>query len=86
MSDLKSPTLIHLKGWMFLIILLASLAILVIENPNIRSVALLLLIAWSSARFYYYLFYVIEEYIDPEYKFSGVVSAVRYFLSNKRNQ
>jgi len=78
MRDLTSPVLIHLKGWLFLAILVSSIALLLFQLTSWKSVLLLVLVVWSSARFYYYLFYVIEKYIDAEYKFSGVLSALRF--------
>ena len=78
MRDLTSPVLIHLKGWLFLAILIFSIALLLFQLASWESVLLLILVVWSSARFYYYLFYVIENYIDPEFKFSGVLSALRF--------
>lgn len=78
MRDLTSPVLIHLKGWLFLAILIFSIALLLFQFASWESVLLLILVVWSSARFYYYLFYVIENYIDPEFKFSGVLSALRF--------
>jgi len=78
MRDLTSPVLIHLKGWLFLAILVSSIALLLFRLANWESVLLLVLVVWSSARFYYYLFYVIENYVDAEYRFSGVFSALRF--------
>ena len=85
MSDLKKPFLIHLKGWLFFAILCVCSGLLIFENPTIRFVVFLGLIIWSAARFYYYLFYVIEKYVDPDYRFSGLYSALKYLLSKKRN-
>jgi hypothetical protein len=37
--------------------------------------ALLFLVAlWSFCRFYYFALYVIEHYVDPDYRFSGLFS------------
>jgi len=32
---------------------------------------------------YYFCFYVIEKYIDPSYRFDGLISVARYLLSNQ---
>ena len=42
--------------------------------------------AWASARLYYFMFYVIEKYVDGEYKFSGVFSFLKYVLSRRRSR
>jgi len=83
MTDLKHPFLIHLKGFLFLAILVASATLIIIHLPSWRIAALVCITIWASARLYYYLFYVIERYIDPTYKFSGIYSALRYFLGSK---
>jgi len=49
---------------------------LLMQVPNIRTALLIVVVIWSSCRFYYFCFYVIEKYVDPELKFSGIVSMV----------
>ena len=85
MADLKNPRWIYLKGWLFLAILATSVALLLIEYPSWRTAALALLIAWSSARFYYFMFYVIEKYVDPNYRFAGITSFVMYLLRRRQS-
>ena len=80
MRNLTNPVLIHLKGWLFLAILIFSIALLLFRLAGWESVLLLALVVWSSARFYYYLFYVIENYVDAEFRFSGVISALRFMV------
>ena len=84
MGDLKIPKWIYLKGFLFLIILLLTSTWLVLEPKIWRRVLLVLLLIWSSARLYYFMFYVIENYVDEEYKFAGIVSFLQY-LWRKRN-
>jgi hypothetical protein len=36
------------------------------------------------ARAYYFAFYVIQHYVDPGYRFSGLFSFLRYFLRSRR--
>ena len=45
---------------------------------------LLLLVIWSFSRAYYFAFYVIEKYIDPSYRFSGLLSAAKFIVSRRR--
>ncbi len=80
MADLKSSKLIYLKGWLFLLILIISVTLLVANSPRWTTVVLVLLVTWSAARFYYFMFYVIEKYVDGTYKFEGIVSFLRYLL------
>jgi len=83
LSDLKSKKLIHLKGWLFLMLGFISAATLIAECYNYKVVLMLAICVWSFCRFYYYAFYVIEKYVDPGYKFSGLISCVQYII--KRN-
>ena len=80
MRDLGNPKWMYLKAALLLAILFASCALVWLESPTWRTAVLLGLVAWSCARLYYFMFYVIERYIDPSYRFSGVTSALRYLL------
>lgn len=40
----------------------------------------------ASARLYYFMFYVIERYVDPSYRFSGLASALRYLFFRSRRE
>ena len=84
MTDITNPKLIYLKGFLFLLVGLTAGGLLVYEYPKVRVVVLLVLAVWCFARFYYFAFYVIEHYVDGDYKFSGLWSFVRYML--KRNK
>ena len=86
MKDLTNPTWIKLKGLLFLAIGLLSSVLLVLENPGFRTALLLAVAIWCSCRFYYFAFYVIENYVDPGYRFSGLWSFARYLLSRSRRK
>jgi hypothetical protein len=45
---------------------------------------LLALAVWCFCRFYYFAFYVIEHYVDPGFKFSGLWAFFRYAVSRRR--
>ncbi len=72
-----------LKAVLFLLILASCCALLLLEAPTWRAAGLLALIVWTSARLYYFLFYVIERYIDPSYRFSGLASALRHIAGRR---
>jgi hypothetical protein len=84
MTDLKGPRLIYLKGFTFLLIGLLSSALLIIEQPTIKVGFLLAVAVWAFARLYYFMFYVIEHYVDPGYKFAGIGSFVRYLFRRRQ--
>jgi len=86
MTDLTSPFLIKLKGWLFLLIGLAASGLLMYEAPSLRVAVLLALAVWSFCRFYYFAFYVIEHYVDPGYRFSGLASFARYSFRRQRRE
>ncbi len=66
---------------MFLGLGMLSCALLVWEKPTLKVSLLLVLTVWSFCRLYYFAFYVIEHYLDPSYKFSGLLSFARYWAS-----
>ena len=84
MNDLTDPRWIKAKGVLFLVTGLLSSALLVAEHPEIRVVLLISIAGWCFCRSYYFAFYVIEHYVDPSYRFSGLWSFVRYMLSRSR--
>lgn len=84
MADLKSKKLIYLKGFLFLVILLFSMGLIIFETQSWKIAVLLLLVVWTSARLYYFMFYVIEKYVDPSYRFAGIVSFLQYLFSKKQ--
>jgi hypothetical protein len=81
MPDLTNPRLMYAKAALFLLIALLSSTLLLLESPHLKTAALLTLAIWSSARAYYFAFYVIQHYIDPIYRFAGLFSFLRYLLS-----
>ena len=84
MGDLKSARLIYLKGFLFLITgTLAATAIL-LESPTLRTAFLMGIAIWSFCRLYYFMFYVIEKYVDGSYKFAGITSFVIYLLNKNK--
>ncbi len=73
-----------LKGVLFLLLGIFSALLIVLEQPSFRLAALLGLCVWAFCRAYYFAFYVLQHYVDPEFRFSGLWSAVRYLVSRRR--
>jgi hypothetical protein len=84
--DLTSPRWIHLKGWLFLVVGLLAGAGLLLDSPDLRTAVLLALCIWGFCRFYYYAFYVIEKYVDPRAKYSGLLDFLLRFLRSDSGQ
>jgi hypothetical protein len=82
-GDLKSPALMYLKAFLFLVAGSAASGALLFENPGLRNTFLLAVAVCSFCRLYYFCFYVIEKYIDPEYRFAGLGSVVTYLLRHR---
>jgi hypothetical protein len=85
MTDLKDTNLIYLKAILFLAMLITSAAMLIYEPCAFKRAILVPILIWSSARLYYFMFYVIEKYVDPSYRFSGIFSFLKYLLRTPRN-
>ena len=80
MRELKSSRWIIAKGVLFLVLGLVAGALVIVEHPTIRLGALLVLAIWCFCRFYYFAFYVIENHVDSNYRFSGLFSFARYVI------
>jgi hypothetical protein len=80
MKDLSNPFWIKLKGLLFLFIGITAIVLLFLDSPTWKTAVLLALAIWSFCLFYYFAFYVIEKYVDPSYKFTGLISFVKYLL------
>jgi len=76
--DLVNPKWMYLKAVLFVLIGCSCFTLVIIDNPSLTNAILLILMVWAFSRAYYFAFYVIEKYIDPEYKFSGLLSFLRY--------
>ena len=84
MKDLSNPFWIKLKGLLFLFIGIIAVILLFLDSPTLKTAVLLVLAVWSFCRFYYFAFYVIEKYVDPAYKFSGLISFAKYLFQRRR--
>jgi hypothetical protein len=85
MADLTNPRLIYLKGFLFLLAGLLASGLLILEHPTLKVAALLAVAVWCFARFYYFMFYVIERYVDPGFRFAGIGSFVKYVIGRKHS-
>jgi hypothetical protein len=83
MRSLTSRRAIYLKGALFLLVGLSSAALLLLEQPTPKVAFLLAVCVWAFARAYYFAFYVVERYVDPGFKFSGLWAFVRYLMRRK---
>ena len=83
MKDLSQPFWIKVKGVLFLFLGLGAVVLILLDDPQWQVGVLLALAIWSFCRFYYFAFYVIEKYVDPAYKFSGLLAFAKYWFRRR---
>ena len=83
MKDIKEVWLLYLKGLLLFLTGFISSLLLFLLNFNFKTIVLLLLTIWGFCRAYYFAFYVIQHYFDPNYKFSGLIDFAKYSIKKK---
>ena len=84
-GDLKSSAAIYAKGFAFLMIGATAAILILIEATSFKVALLLAICVWSFCRFYYFAFYVIEHYVDGQYRFAGLIDFARYMFGRPRD-
>ena len=84
MKDLQNTRWMWLKAILFLVIGVTSAALVWLEVPTLKNALFLALVIWAFCRAYYFAFYVLEKYVDSDFKFAGLWSLVRYLVQNSR--
>lgn len=84
MRDLKSKRVLYFKGGLFVALGVLAVAIALVRYPDWQLAALMAIAIWAFCRAYYFAFYVIEHYVDSNFKFSGLGSFVRYCRQRRR--
>ena len=85
MGDITSKRLLIVKGGLFVALGLLASGVILLQHPDWRLALLLAVAVWAFCRAYYFAFYVVQHYIDPEYRFAGLVSVLAY-LWRRRTQ
>lgn len=83
MSDLQSKHWIVAKGIVFGGIAVAAAVLVLFESTSVRTAVLLMLLVWAACRFYYFLFYVLERYVDPRLRYAGILALVRTIIAKR---
>ncbi|MFM2095839.1 MAG: hypothetical protein RIS70_2963 [Planctomycetota bacterium] len=86
LGDIKSPALLYAKGLLMLLVGLLASALLLAMHPDAKTALLLAIAVWGFCRAYYFAFYVVEHYIDPGYKFAGLISFIRYAARSRSRE
>ena len=74
-----------LKAALLLAIGITASVLLILEMGTLKGALLLALSIWAFCRIYYFAFYVVEKYIDPGFRFSGLISVLSYLVTKKRD-
>ncbi len=83
MRDLTNPRWMYLKAILLLATGVTSGVCLWLQTPNLMTMFLVIVVAWSFARAYYFMFYVIEKYVDPGYRFAGLIVSAQITPSSQ---
>ena len=86
MADLKDSRLIYLKGFLFLGGGCLASTLLLAEQPTLKVAFLLAVAVWCFARCYYFAFYVIEHYVNPQFRFSGLWAFAKYLFCRRTKE
>ena len=84
MKDIRQPRLLFIKAILFVALGVLAAAELVALHPELATLVLLAVAIWAFARAYYFAFYVLEKYVDPSFRFSGLWAAARYLVTSAR--
>lgn len=84
--DLKSSTAIKIKEALFAFIGLICCGLIIANQPNLKTVLLLGVAIWAWCRFYYFLFYVLENYAGRKRPYAGIFDALKSCLLGDRTK
>lgn len=84
-DDLSDARWIHIKGWLFLVLSGLAVVGLLLPSFTVQNVAFVAIALWGACRWYYYMFYVIEKYVDSEFRFAGLGSVLKYLAKKPKS-
>lgn len=84
LGDLRSSRALWAKGILFLFLGCMASGLLSIQGAGWVTAMLHVIAVWAFCRAYYFAFYVIEHYADPDYRYAGLFDFMRYALSRRR--
>lgn len=73
----------YVKAGMLLAIGVVSFVLALFPASMWQRVVLQAIMIWAFARAYYFAFYVIEHYVDGKYRFSGLMSFLKYLVGRR---
>jgi hypothetical protein len=85
-KNITHPRLLLVKAILFIVLGILAVALLFARDPQLVTLVLLAVAIWAFARAYYFAFYVLEKYVDPSFRFSGLWAAARYLTQRRRTR
>ena len=76
-DDITNTRLLKIKGFLFAGLGLVASALLLFTSPTVTTAILLAIAIWAFCRFYYFLFYVLENYAGKKRPYAGLWDALR---------
>ena len=83
MRNLTDRRWIYLKAVLFVLGGVVSAGLILMDNPSLRTAALICVAIWCFARAYYFAFYVMQHYVDPGFRFSGLGAMLIHVLRGR---
>ncbi len=77
-GDIRSHFWMYFKAFLMLVAGVMASILILIDHPAIRTAVLLAVAIWGFCRAYYFAFYVVERYVDPTFRFSGLMAFLWY--------
>ena len=66
-----------MKGILFGLLGLVAAVLLLVTSPTVQTAILLVITIWAFCRFYYFLFYVLENYAGRKRPYAGIWDALK---------
>ncbi len=82
--EITSPRILKLKGFLFAILGVMAAVLLLYPDFSWQSLVLLVIVIWAFCRAYYFCFYVMHHYVDPNFRYGGLWSLVQYLSRNRK--
>ena len=75
------------KGWLFLVLGILAATGLIATVPRWDIAILGAIAIWAFCRWYYFMFYVVEHYVDGSFRYAGLGAFLLYlYRSRSRRQ
>ena len=82
--DITSPFLLKLKGALFAFLGLLAGTVLLLPVLSWQAIGLFVISVWAFCRAYYFCFYVLHHYVDPSFRYAGMVDLVKALWRSKK--